>query len=260
MRFADLDRDTPPSALLKVTPSHLRLLESLPDRVSDARNLVIGGEALDGTALQAWRDRHPGAVVINEYGPTEATVGCVVHRLEPHDRLDAGPVPIGRPIGNARVYVLDPRLQPVPDGVWGELYLAGAGLARGYAGRPGQSAERFVADPYGPPGTRMYRVGDRARWNHAGVLEYAGRVDDQVKIRGYRIEPGEIETALTALDGVERAAVIAREDRPGDQRLVAYVVPGAETALAADEMKAGSPPSSPPTSCRPRSSRSTRSR
>ncbi|MDX2617602.1 non-ribosomal peptide synthetase [Streptomyces stelliscabiei] len=238
VRFADLDRDTPPSALLKVTPSHLRLLESLPDRVSDARNLVIGGEALDGTALQAWRDRHPGAVVINEYGPTEATVGCVVHRLEPHDRLDAGPVPIGRPIGNARVYVLDPRLQPVPDGVWGELYLAGAGLARGYAGRPGQSAERFVADPYGPPGTRMYRVGDRARWNHAGVLEYAGRVDDQVKIRGYRIEPGEIETALTALDGVERAAVIAREDRPGDQRLVAYVVPGAETALAADELKA----------------------
>ncbi|MGW3645402.1 amino acid adenylation domain-containing protein [Streptomyces sp. NPDC000878] len=225
VRFADLDEDTPTPALLKVTPSHLRLLESLPDRVSDARNLVIGGEALDGTALQAWRDRHPEAVVINEYGPTEATVGCVVHRLEPHDDLAAGPVPIGRPIGNARVYVLDEHLQPVPDGVWGELYLAGAGLARGYAGRPGQSAERFVADPYGPPGARMYRVGDRARWNRAGVLEYAGRVDDQVKVRGYRIEPGEIEAALTALDGVARAAVIAREDRPGDRRLVAYVVP-----------------------------------
>ncbi|MCF1594999.1 non-ribosomal peptide synthetase [Streptomyces muensis] len=236
VRFGELDEDTPTPDLLKVTPSHLRLLESLPDRVSDARNLVIGGEALDGTALQAWRERHPKAVVINEYGPTEATVGCVVHRLEPDDDLAAGPVPIGRPIAGARVYVLDERLQPVPDGVWGELYLAGAGLARGYAGRPGQSAERFVADPYGPPGTRMYRVGDRARWNRAGVLEYAGRVDDQVKIRGYRIEPGEIETALTALDGVARAAVIAREDRPGDQRLVAYFV--AETRLAAEELKA----------------------
>ncbi|MFF7791546.1 amino acid adenylation domain-containing protein [Streptomyces sp. NPDC007991] len=236
VRFGELDEDTPTPDLLKVTPSHLRLLQSLPDRAGDARNLVIGGEALDGTALQAWRERHPKAVVINEYGPTEATVGCVVHRLEPDDDLGAGPVPIGRPIAGARVYVLDDHLQPVPDGVWGELYLAGAGLARGYAGRPGQSAERFVADPYGPPGTRMYRVGDRARWNRAGVLEYAGRVDDQVKIRGYRIEPGEIETALTALDGVARAAVIAREDRPGDQRLVAYVV--TETPLAADELKA----------------------
>ncbi|CBG67541.1 putative non-ribosomal peptide synthetase [Streptomyces scabiei 87.22] len=225
VRFGDLDADTPSPGLLKVTPSHLRLLESLPDRVSDAANLVIGGEALDGTMLGAWRARHPEAVVINEYGPTEATVGCVVHRLEPGDALDAGPVPIGRPLGNARVYVLDGHLQPVPDGVWGELYLAGAGLARGYSGRPGQSAERFVADPYGPPGTRMYRVGDRARWNRAGVLEYAGRVDEQVKVRGHRIEPGEIEAALTALDGVARAAVIAREDRPGDRRLVAYVVP-----------------------------------
>ncbi|MEH0417371.1 non-ribosomal peptide synthetase family protein [Streptomyces sp. B21-083] len=235
VRFGELDAHTPTPDLLKVTPSHLRLLVSLPDRVSDARNLVIGGEALDGAALRAWRERHPKAVVINEYGPTEATVGCVVHRIEPDDGLGAGPVPIGRPVTGARVHVLDDRLQPVPDGVWGELYLAGTGLARGYAGRPGQSAERFVADPFGPPGTRMYRVGDRARWNRAGVLEYAGRVDDQIKIRGYRIEPGEIETALTALDGVARAAVIAREDRPGDQRLVAYVV--TETPLTGDELK-----------------------
>ncbi|MFC9681060.1 amino acid adenylation domain-containing protein [Streptomyces sp. NPDC056948] len=235
VRFGELDEDTPTPDLLKVTPSHLRLLESLPDRVSDARNLVIGGEALDGTALQAWRERHPKAVVINEYGPTEATVGCVVHRLEPDDDFATGPVPIGRPIGGARVYVLDDHLQPVPDGVWGELYLAGAGLARGYAGRPGQSAERFVADPYGPPGTRMYRVGDRARWNRAGVLEYAGRVDDQVKIRGYRIEPGEIEAALTAFDEVAQAAVTAREDRPGDQKLVAYIVPRKERGELRDQ-------------------------
>ncbi|MET8982232.1 amino acid adenylation domain-containing protein [Streptomyces sp. NPDC004539] len=236
VRFAELDAETPAPGLLKVTPSHLKLLESLPDRVSDVRDLVIGGESLDGTALQAWRERHPDAVVVNEYGPTEATVGCVVHRIEPGAPLGTGPVPIGRPIGGARVYVLDSRLQPVPDGVWGELYLAGAGVARGYAGRPGQSAERLVADPYGPPGTRMYRVGDRARWNRAGVLEYAGRVDDQVKIRGYRIEPGEVEAALTALDGVARAAVIARADRLGEVRLVAYVV--AETPLEADELRA----------------------
>ncbi|MFF4054425.1 amino acid adenylation domain-containing protein [Streptomyces sp. NPDC001668] len=236
VRIGALDDDTPAPDLLKVTPSHLRLLASLPDRASDVRNLVIGGEALDGTALRAWRERHPEAVVINEYGPTEATVGCVVHRLEPDDALAPGPVPIGRPIAGASVHVLDDHLQPVPDGVWGELYLAGTGLARGYAGRPGQSAERFVADPYGPPGTRMYRVGDRARWNRAGLLEYAGRVDDQVKIRGYRIEPGEIESALTALDGVARAAVIAREDRPGDRRLVAYVV--GDTPPTAEELRA----------------------
>ncbi|QFR02145.1 amino acid adenylation domain-containing protein [Streptomyces phaeolivaceus] len=246
VRFADLDEDTPTPDLLKVTPSHLRLLESLPDHVGDARNLVIGGEALDGTALQAWRERHPDAVVFNEYGPTEATVGCVVHRLEPHDGLDTGPVPIGRPIAGARVYVLDDHLQPVPDGIWGELYLAGAGLARGYAGRPAQSAERFVADPYGPPGTRMYRVGDRARWNRAGVLEYAGRVDDQVKIRGYRIEPGEIETALTALDGIAQAAVTAREDRPGDKRLVAYVVPGGTPGRGAPRKGRGELRDQPP--------------
>ena len=227
VRFGDLDEHTDRPDLLKVTPSHLKLLETLPDRTSDARNLVIGGEALDGELLQRWRDRHPDAVVVNEYGPTEATVGCVVHVITPGDHLASGPVPIGRPVAGARVYVLDGYLRPVPDGVWGELYLAGPQLARGYAGRAGQGAERFVADPFGPAGSRMYRVGDRARWGHAGVLEFAGRVDDQVKIRGYRVEPGEIEAALTALDEVTAAAVIAREDRPGDLRLVAYVVPAA---------------------------------
>jgi amino acid adenylation domain-containing protein len=232
VRFGELDEDTPAPDLLKITPSHLRLLGTLPDRASDARDLIIGGEALDGSALAAWREKHPKAVVINEYGPTEATVGCVVFRLAPDDGLAAGPVPIGRPIAGARVYVLDEHLQPVPDGVWGELYLAGAGLARGYAGRPGQSAERFVADPYGRPGTRMYRVGDRARWNNAGALEYAGRVDDQVKIRGYRVEPGEVEAALTGLDGIARAAVVARENR-----LVAYVVPGTGRILDAEDIR-----------------------
>ncbi|MFJ7048679.1 non-ribosomal peptide synthase/polyketide synthase [Streptomyces sp. NPDC101112] len=237
VRFGDLDAHTDRPDLLKVTPSHLKLLETLPDRASDARTLIVGGEALDGELLQRWREQHPKAQVVNEYGPTEATVGCVVHAIAPGEGLTPGSVPIGRPLADARVYVLDAYLRPVPDGVWGELYLAGPQLARGYAGRPGQTAERFVADPFGPAGSRMYRVGDRARWRSDGVLEFAGRVDDQVKIRGYRVEPGEIEAALTALDEVAAAAVVAREDRPGDLRLVAYAVPAARP-LSVDTVRA----------------------
>ncbi|MEU5694765.1 non-ribosomal peptide synthase/polyketide synthase [Actinosynnema sp. NPDC020468] len=200
--------------LLKITPSHLPLLGPV-----SARNLVIGGEALDGAALAAWREHNPDAVVVNEYGPTEVTVGCVAHVVRPGEPLAAGPVPIGLPLPNARVYVLDDGLNPAPDGVWGELYLAGRGVARGYAGRPGATAERFVADLFAA-GERMYRTGDRARWTSTGVLEFGGRVDDQLKVRGFRVEPGEVEAALTALPGVRQAAVVAR-----GQTLVAYVVP-----------------------------------
>ncbi|GAA2816379.1 hypothetical protein GCM10010452_50810 [Crossiella cryophila] len=219
IRFGALDEHTTRPDLLKVTPSHLRLLDTLPTQASDAYNLIIGGEALDGEVLQRWRDRHPDAVITNEYGPTEATVGCVVFHLHPGDQRITGPVPIGRPIGNARVYVLDEHLRPVPPGVWGELYLAGAGLARGYHDRPALTAERFLANPFEANGSRMYRTGDRVRWNTTGELEYAGRVDEQVKVRGFRIEPGEIEAALSAVDGVAQAAVLVRADR-----LVAYLV------------------------------------
>ncbi|MER7418911.1 amino acid adenylation domain-containing protein [Micromonospora peucetia] len=216
---------------LKVTPSHLPLLD---EALSPTTDLVIGGEALTGEQLAGWRAAHPGVAVINEYGPTEATVGCVAARIAPGEELPVGAVPIGTPTWNTRTLLLDAALNPVPPGVAGELYVAGDQLARGYLRRPGLTAERFLPCPYGQGGQRMYRTGDLARWRADGTLEYLGRRDDQVKVRGMRIELGEIESALLARAGVREAAVAVRTDS-GEPTLVGYLVGDADpTALAAD--------------------------
>ncbi|MGW0703964.1 non-ribosomal peptide synthetase, partial [Streptomyces sp. NPDC002867] len=233
VRIVDLnDFDAPAgaegrAAFVKATPSHLPVLTASADWYSPTGELVLGGEQLTGEALAAWRARHPGATVVNEYGPTEATVGCMEYRIEPGDTLPQGAVPIGRPVPGARVYVLDRCLRPVPAGVPGELYIGGDVLARGYVGRPGLSAARFVADPFGAPGARMYRTGDIAWWRPDGTMVYGGRTDDQVKVRGFRVELGEIETVVASDPAVAQAAAAVREDRRGTPRLVAYVVAAA---------------------------------
>ena len=192
--------------------------------------VVFGGEALEPQRLRTWLDSHPGSPrLINMYGITETTVHASFREIVAGD-VDDVVSPIGVPLAHLGFFVLDGWLRAVPAGVVGELYVAGAGVADGYVGRAGLSATRFVACPFGAPGARMYRTGDLVWWGADGQLRYVGRADEQVKIRGYRIELGEVQAALAALDGVQQAVVIAREDRPGDKRLVGYVTGTAEPA------------------------------
>ncbi|MBT2234823.1 amino acid adenylation domain-containing protein [Nonomuraea sp. NEAU-A123] len=199
------------------------------------RTVVLAGEALSADAVAGLRAAVPGARVANIYGPTEATVYATAWYA---DGDVGGVVPIGRPVDNTRVYVLDGAMNPVPVGVAGELYLAGGGLARGYLNRPALTGERFVADPFSAAGGRLYRTGDVVRWNGEGQVEYLGRVDEQVKIRGFRIELGEVQAAVAADPGVAQAVVVAREDMPGDKRLVAYVVPAGDGTGLAESVRA----------------------
>ncbi|MGP4091040.1 amino acid adenylation domain-containing protein, partial [Streptomyces sp. KR55] len=198
--------------------------EDLGDALGGVEEILTGGDVVSVAAVESVLRAAPHIVVRHLYGPTEITLCATSHLVSAADEL-GDRLPIGRPLANTRAYVLDTALAPVPAGIVGELYIAGAGLARGYLDRSGLTAERFVADPYGPVGARMYRTGDLARRRHDGALEFVGRADDQVKVRGFRIEPGEVEAALTRHPSVGKSAVVVREDRPGDKRLVAYVVP-----------------------------------
>ncbi|MFG1667526.1 amino acid adenylation domain-containing protein [Streptomyces sp. Y7] len=202
------------------------VVDEYPRALDGVRELIVGGEPLSPAHAARALARHPALRLSNGYGPVEGMVFLTVHPVTAEEVRDGRPVPIGRPLAGKRLRVLDEALRPVADGGTGELYAAGAGVALGYCGRPELTAERFVADPYGPAGERMYRTGDLVRRRADGVLEYLGRADAQVKIRGFRVEPGEVETVLAGHPGVDRAAVVARPDATGEQRLVAYVVPG----------------------------------
>ncbi|APH66019.1 non-ribosomal peptide synthetase [Bacillus sp. LR_5] len=214
--------------IMQATPTLWHALVTNKPETLRGLRVLVGGEALPSGLLQALQELH--CPVTNLYGPTETTIWSAAAFLE--EGLKGVP-PIGKPIWNTQVYVLDNGLQPVPPGVVGELYIAGTGLARGYFRRPDLTAERFVADPYGPPGARMYRTGDQARWRADGSLDYIGRADHQIKIRGFRIELGEIDAVLAKHPDIEQAAVVVREDQPGDKRLVAYVVAASAIDTAA---------------------------
>ncbi|TDC25555.1 amino acid adenylation domain-containing protein [Streptomyces sp. 8K308] len=215
-----------PYAFVKLTPGHLDLLNDQLDQRSAAvlcHTLVVGADAFPRRSFDAWRDLAPRTPVLNEYGPTEASVGNTVHRISGTEHQTV--VPIGRPIANTRMYVLDAHLQPQPVGAAGELYIGGDCVARGYVGRAALTAERFLPDPFsGVPGARMYRTGDVGRLNASGAFEFLGRVDEQVKVDGHRVEPGEIEAALERHPEVRQALALAASEPRGRSRIAAYVV------------------------------------
>jgi amino acid adenylation domain-containing protein/non-ribosomal peptide synthase protein (TIGR01720 family) len=237
--LADAIRRSPGFSMIKITPAHLSMLNGIltpAEAAAAAGTLVVGADNLLAEPTHFWRDAAPGVRLVNEYGPTETVVGCSLYEIPAAGHAE-GRIPIGRPITNLAMYVLDGGMRPVPPGVPGELYVGGVGVARGYLGRPGLTAEKFVPDPFGAAGSRLYRTGDRARFLEDGNLEFLARMDFQVKIRGYRIEMGEVESVLSAHPAVRDALVMAREDQAGDRRLVAYVVPQPGAAAGADALR-----------------------
>ncbi len=229
--------------VLKIVPSHLSALLASEEgrKVLPRKYLITGGEALTQRLLDRIAQLQATCEVINHYGPTETTVGSLTLKLNEHaaGKWDSPAIPIGRPIANTRVYILDARLQPVPIGAVGELYISGAGVGRGYRGQPRMTAECFLQDPFADdPGARMYRTGDLARYLEDGNIEFLGRSDDQVKVRGFRIELGEIEAALASHASVKQAVVLAREDeQSGDKRLVGYAVLHREKPTTVEDLR-----------------------
>ncbi|MEW6736592.1 MAG: amino acid adenylation domain-containing protein, partial [Acidobacteriota bacterium] len=239
--LATLVREKNGFSFIKLTPAHVRLLgqQLSPDKVKDLTQcLIIGGEALSYQEIAFWRQHATEMLIINEYGPTETVVGCCVYNV-PTNAEEAGSVPIGRPIDNVRLYVLDQSMLLLPPGVPGELYIGGVGLARGYLNKPVLTAERFLPDPFSnEPSARLYRTGDLVVLQPDGNLQFLGRIDQQIKIRGYRVELGEIEDELTNHHSVSAVAVIAQQDQDGGLRLIAYIVPNnigqLDTALVSE--------------------------
>ncbi|MCP4716598.1 MAG: amino acid adenylation domain-containing protein, partial [Deltaproteobacteria bacterium] len=217
-------------SLVKITPAHLKMLEGLcgEEKFTPGTGaFIIGGEALFYEDIFFWL-KFSGLRLINEYGPTETVVGCCIYEAKGR-KSEKGAVPIGRPIANTQIYILDKQLKPVPIGVPGELHIGGAGLARGYLNRPDLTKEKFIPNPFSDePGIRLYKTGDLCRCLPDGNIEFMGRIDHQVKIRGFRIELGEIESVLSRHERVKEAVVIAREDQPGNKQLAAYLVPKKE--------------------------------
>jgi len=225
-------------SFIKLTPAHLKLLSQklTPQEVEGMfRKMIIGGEALNAHDIEFWCTNAPETVLYNEYGPTEAVVGSMVYKI-PTDVELAGPVLIGHPIVNAQIYLLDKNLKPVPVGVTGEIYIGGAGVARGYLNQPELTEKSFLVNPFRED-DRLYKTGDLGRYQTDGNIEYLGRLDEQVKIRGYRIELSEIESALTKHPLVLNNVVVALEDVPGEKRLVAYIVADEQVKLGAQELR-----------------------
>ncbi|MDF5715312.1 MAG: amino acid adenylation domain-containing protein [Rhizonema sp. NSF051] len=240
LHIVSLDRATNPEALadyfcchpidcFKIVPSHLAALltSSRPEQILPRQSLILGGDVCSWPLLTQIRQLTSECQIFNHYGPTEATVGVLTYAIAPgHTERSSHTVPIGCPIANTLIYILDSNLQPVPIGVPGELHIGGAGLARGYLNRPQLTLEKFISNPFSTDlSSRLYKTGDLARYLPDGNIEYLGRIDHQVKIRGFRIELGEIETVLSQHPQIHSVVVIARVDLPGDQSLVAYVVP-----------------------------------
>jgi amino acid adenylation domain-containing protein len=234
-------RDERITTLYQTTALLNQLSREVPDVFAPLRDVLFGGQAADADSVRRLLKAGKPQRLLHMYGPTETTAWCSYENVE-HVAEDALTVSVGRATGNQRIYLLDAALNPVPVGVPGEAYVGGDGVVRGYLDRPGLTAERFLPDPFAvEPGTRMYRSGDRLRWKADGKLEFIGRVDEQVKVRGFRIEPGEIEAALTAHGDVHEARVIVREDEPGKQRLVAYVVGEADAEVLREHLRLSLP-------------------